>query len=136
VFLHHLEMQRRKQSMNVIRLMSPVRFVLAMTGTMSLLVFAVHAEQSRATSCSCPNANPTTTHATPDEVKDLPRHGRVRSETAPPKAVFGMIWNDTKSQREYIFDGNEWVPHDDTVDDYYASKKAKGSGAWHNGGGR
>jgi hypothetical protein len=120
--------------MTVIRLMSNVRFILAMTGAMSLLAFAAHAEQLGTTGCSCPNAGSATTHATPDEVKHLPRRGRVRSETAPPKAVFGMIWNDAKSQREYIFDGNEWVPHDNTVDDYYAAKKAKGSGARHNGG--
>ncbi len=120
--------------MKVIRLMSKVRFVLAMTGAMSLLAVAAYAEHPGETSCSCPNVNPATTHATPDEVKDLPRHGRVRSETAPPKALFGMIWNDTKSQREYIFDGNEWVPHDNSVDDYYAAKKANGSGARHNGG--
>ena len=122
--------------MNAIRLMSAVRYVLAMTGAMSLLVFSAHAEQPGATSCSCPNATPTTTQATPDEVKDLPRHGRVRSDAAPPKAVFGMIWNDTRSQREYIFDGNEWVPHDNTVDDYYAAKKGKGPGSRHNGGGK
>jgi len=122
--------------MNVIRLMSPVRFVLAMTGAMSLLVFAAYAEQPGATGCSCPNASPTTTLATPDEVKDLPRNGRVRSETPPPKAVFGMIWNDTTSQREYIFDGSEWVPHDNTVDAHYAAKKAKASGAEKNGGGK
>jgi hypothetical protein len=45
-----------------------------------------------------------------------------------------MVWNDTKANREYIFDGNEWVPHDNTVDLYYAAKKGKGSSARGNGG--
>lgn len=122
--------------MNVIRLMSNVRFVLAVAGAMSLLVVSAYAEHPGANSCSCPNAGPTTTHATPAEVKDLPRKARVKSETAPPKAVFGMIWYDTKNQREFIYDGNDWVPHDNTVDDYYAAKEASGLGAGHNGGGR
>jgi hypothetical protein len=119
--------------MNVSRLMSNIRFVIAMTGAMSLLAFAAHAEQPGANGCSC---TPSTTHATQEEAKHLPRHGRVRSVTPPPKAVFGMIWNDTKTQREYIFDGNEWVPHDNTVDLYYAAKKGKGSTARGNGGGK
>jgi hypothetical protein len=118
--------------MNVRRL-STVRIVLLMTGAILLLAFAAHAEQSGATSCSCP---PATTHATPEEAKHLPRHGSVRAETAPPKALFGMIWNDTKSNREYIFDGNEWVPHDRTVDDYNAAKIERGPGARRNGGGK
>ncbi len=119
--------------MNVIRFEPPVRFILAATATMSLLVFAAHAEQPGSTGCYCPNAGPTTTLAKPDEGKYLPRHGKVRSETPPPKAVFGMIWNNTKSQRDYIFNGNEWVPHDNTVDDYNAAKKPSGYGR-HGGG--
>jgi hypothetical protein len=119
--------------MNVSRLMSKIRFVLAMTGAMSLLAFSAHAEQTGANSCSC---QPATALAKPNEVKNLPRRGKVRSVTPPQKAVFGMIWNDTKANREYIFDGNEWVPHDNTVDLHYASKKAKSSNTGLNGGGK
>jgi hypothetical protein len=119
--------------MNVSRLMFKIRFVLAMTGAMSLLAFTANAEQSGINSCSC---QPKTTLAKPEEVKNLPRRGKVRSVTPPQKAVFGMIWNDTKTNKEYIFDGNEWVPHDNTVDLYYAAKKAKNSSTGLNGGGK
>ncbi len=116
--------------MNVNRLITPVRIALALSGAVLLLVFSVYAEQTdEATGCSPPK----TKLATEKEVKDLPRIGRVRSATAPPKALFGMIWNDTTTNREYIFDGSDWVPHDDTVDAYYAAKKASKPG---NGGGQ
>jgi hypothetical protein len=66
--------------------------------------------------CSADPLPGSTTLATGTEVEALPPSGKVRSETAPPKAVFGMIWIDTTTDREYIFDGNGWVPHDQSVD--------------------
>jgi hypothetical protein len=44
---------------------------------------------------------------------------------APTNAVFGMIYINTMDNREYIYDGANWVPHDKTVDDYYMSKDSR-----------
>jgi predicted CxxxxCH...CXXCH cytochrome family protein len=51
--------------------------------------------------------------------KTLPTKGKVRLAKAPAKAAFGMIWTDTTKNREYIYDGAKWVPHDATVEDFY-----------------
>jgi hypothetical protein len=61
---------------------------------------------------------PATTLATGAEIDSLPASGKLVSPTAPPKAVFGMIWIDSTTNQEYIFDGNGWVPHDQSVDSY------------------
>jgi len=53
--------------------------------------------------------------------KTLPTKGKVRLATAPAKAAFGMIWIDTTKNREFIYDGAKWVPHDQSVDAYYNS---------------
>jgi predicted CxxxxCH...CXXCH cytochrome family protein len=53
--------------------------------------------------------------------KTLPTKGKVRLATAPAKTVFGMIWIDTTKNREYIYDGAKWVPHDQTVEAFYKS---------------
>ena len=53
--------------------------------------------------------------------KNLPLHGKVRLGKAPANPVFGMIWIDTTKNREYIYDGAQWVPHDQSVDAYYKS---------------
>ena len=66
--------------------------------------------------------------AAPASVKSLPKSGKQRLAIAPTYAVFGMIYTNTTDNREYIYDGAQWVPHDRTVDDYYqaiASKKAR-----------
>jgi hypothetical protein len=36
-----------------------------------------------------------------------------------------MIYINTKENREYIYDGADWVPHDKTVDDYYKAKESR-----------
>jgi hypothetical protein len=53
--------------------------------------------------------------------KSLPTKGKVRLATAPAKAAFGMIWVDTTKNREYIYDGAKWVPHDATVEEFYSN---------------
>ena len=55
-------------------------------------------------------------------VSALPIKGKLVSAVAPKKAAFGMIWFNTTENREYIFDGTQWVPHDQTVDDFYNSQ--------------
>jgi len=52
----------------------------------------------------------------------LPLKGKVAGTTAPANAAFGMIFVDTSRGREYIYDGAQWVPHDATVDAFYAEK--------------
>ncbi|GFO62071.1 hypothetical protein GMST_43960 [Geomonas silvestris] len=52
-----------------------------------------------------------TTLANESEVSTLPPRGKVVSDTAPPKAVVGMIWVDSTCNIEYIFDGSSWIPH-------------------------
>lgn len=54
---------------------------------------------------------------------ELPLRGKLRQPTAPKTAVFGMIYVNTKENREYIFDGAQWVPHDDGVDEFYRQKE-------------
>lgn len=45
--------------------------------------------------------------------------GKTIGTGHPTEAIFGQIFVDTRNGREWIFDGMQWVPHDDTVDDYY-----------------
>lgn len=40
------------------------------------------------------------------------------------KALFGQIYHDKTDNREWIFDGAQWVPHDSTVEEYYAQLDA------------
>ena len=35
------------------------------------------------------------------------------------KTLVGQIYQDAATGREWIYDGAQWVPHDDTVDEYY-----------------
>ena len=49
----------------------------------------------------------------------LPMHGKVKQAQPPAKAAFGMIYIDSTDNREYIFDGKEWVPHGKEVDSFY-----------------
>jgi hypothetical protein len=70
----------------------------------------------------------TPTLTTTEKLKPLPQRGKQRLAAAPTYAVFGMIYINTTNNREYIYDGSQWVPHDKTVDDYYISiesRKAK-----------
>jgi len=53
---------------------------------------------------------------------ELPLRGKLRQPTAPKYAVFGMIYVNTKENREYIYDGSQWVPHDNSVDEFYRQK--------------
>lgn len=53
---------------------------------------------------------------------ELPIRGKLRQPTAPKNAVFGMIYINTKDTREYIFDGAQWVPHDNSVEEFYRQK--------------
>lgn len=56
----------------------------------------------------------------PDTVKlKFKLKGKERGATHPKDAIFGQIFVDTRDGREWIFDGMQWVPHDETVDDYY-----------------
>jgi len=67
--------------------------------------------------------NPPQTTAAP--VKALPQRGKQRLAAAPTSAAFGMIYINTTNNREYIYDGAQWVPHDQTVDDYYSSTDSR-----------
>lgn len=64
-----------------------------------------------ATVCAAEPVPGGTTLATESDFPSLPPSGKVVSDTAPPKAVVGMIWVDSTSNIEYIFDGSNWVPH-------------------------
>jgi hypothetical protein len=50
--------------------------------------------------------------------------GKTSGTVHPKEAIFGQIFLDKRDGREWIFDGMQWVPHDDTVDDYYEFLKA------------
>ncbi len=98
----------------------PTRAVLAMIGAVSLIFISSCGEQSASSQGSAANG---TTLAKGSEVNALPRSGKLVSALAPPKAIFGMIWVNTSENREYIFDGAEWIPHDRSADDFYKSKQ-------------
>lgn len=75
------------------------------------------------------SVNNNTTMAKGSEVNALPVKGKLISTTAPLKAVFGMIWVNSVENREYIFDGAQWVPHDQSVGDFYKAKELKAKSA-------
>lgn len=64
----------------------------------------------------------TTTVARGADIASLPARGRTRLAAPPSKAVFGMIYINTTTNREYIFDGAEWVPHDSSVEAFYSAR--------------
>lgn len=55
----------------------------------------------------------------------FPARGELHLARPPAHALFGMIYVNIRNNREYIFDGAEWVPHDASVDDYYNAKLLK-----------
>jgi hypothetical protein len=61
----------------------------------------------------------TSIKSTATSVKALPKRGKQTLAAAPVSAAFGMIYINTTNNREYIYDGANWVPHDRTVDDFY-----------------
>lgn len=63
-----------------------------------------------------------TTVAKDADLALLPKRGRMELSIPPAKAVFGMIYIDTAKNREFIFDGAEWAPHDRSIDTYYGTK--------------
>lgn len=63
------------------------------------------------------------------DLASLPKRGKLRLSAPPPKAVFGMIYIDTSNNREFIFDGAEWVPHDSSIDTFYHARSTRKSTA-------
>ncbi|NTV48428.1 MAG: cytochrome C [Geobacteraceae bacterium] len=59
----------------------------------------------------------------------LPKRGKVRLTAPPSVAVFGMIYINTTNNREFIFDGSQWVPHDRSIDTFYTTKSSAKSTA-------
>lgn len=112
--------------MTASRLFSPTRTVLVLIGAAALMIMASCGEQSVTPQSSTSGG---TTVAKGSEVNSLPRSGKVASAVAPPKAVFGMIWHNTSENRNYIFDGTQWVPHDKSVEEFYAAKEAQAKSA-------
>lgn len=45
--------------------------------------------------------------------------GKLRQSTFPKEALVGQIFVNLAHNREYIYDGVQWVPHDAGVDQYY-----------------
>lgn len=45
--------------------------------------------------------------------------------TAPAVGKVGMVYFNTTDNREYIFDGSGWVPHDKSIDTYYPAADSK-----------
>ena len=101
------------------RLFHTTRSVLAVISAISLMIMSACGEQPVSPQGSTTNS---TTVARGAEVHALPRSGKQVAAVAPLKAVFGMIWLNTAENREYIFDGTQWVPHDPTIDFFYTAK--------------
>jgi hypothetical protein len=58
----------------------------------------------------------------PGKVKEkFHAKGKTSGMVFPTEAIFGQIFVDVSDGREWIFDGMQFVPHDDSVEDYYAT---------------
>ena len=64
----------------------------------------------------------TTRTAKNSEISQLPHTGKQVAATPPQLAAFGMIWHNSSNNKDYIFDGADWVPHDQSVEEYYQTK--------------
>lgn len=102
-----------------------VRSVLVAAALPLMLVSGCGQESSSlpGAAASKPATSKPTTVATKAEVGQLPARGKQRLTAPPAVAVVGMVYIDTTTGKEKIFDGASWVPHDNTVDSYYASHK-------------
>lgn len=110
--------------------------ILVLLGVASILIISGCGDLSTSPQGSTANTatvKKVTNVATGNEVKMLPLKGKQRLTEAPDKAVFGMIYINTSENREYIFDGSEWVPHDNTVDDFYETKAQEKAVAYMGG---
>ena len=77
------------------------------------------------TKVSQESSDGTTTVAKDADLASLPARGKMRLAVPPAKAVFGMIYINTTNNREYIFDGAGWVPHDRSVETFYSAKPSQ-----------
>jgi len=93
-----------------------LRSVLALIAMVALLFIPGCFEEEVSSKGTTVNS-PAQAMAAP--VKALPKRGKLKLAAAPAYAVFGMIYIDTTDNREYIYDGTQWVPHDQTVDAHY-----------------
>lgn len=100
-----------------------VRLTFAIIVLVSISIFSGCGEQTSTTQGDTSGS----TTGTGKEVDGLPARGIQTVTTPPAKAVFGMIYIDATTNREYIYDGSQWVPHDTSVDDYYKTTSSKTS---------
>jgi len=47
----------------------------------------------------------------------------LKTQNAPKNGLVGQIYHDKTNNRDWIFDGAQWVPHDNTVEAYYEQLK-------------
>jgi len=71
---------------------------------------------------SSPTASGRATAAAQQNAAGLPQQGKIVGTVAPAQAAFGMIFVNKQTGRQYIYDGAQWVPHDNTVDAFYAEQ--------------
>jgi predicted CxxxxCH...CXXCH cytochrome family protein len=113
-----------------------VSHIFALFGVLSAIIVSGCGDVSTSPQGSTPNTVTvarTTSIATGNDVNMLPLRGKQRLKAAPDKAVIGMIYINTTDNREYIFDGSEWVPHDKSADNFYKTK-TEGKTAAYPGG--
>lgn len=103
----------------------PVRTVLAL----SVAAFLFVAACGELPQASREGADGSAAVAKEAELVSMPKRGKLRLAAPPAKAVFGMIYIDTSDNREYIFDGAQWVPHDRSVESFYSAKTSAKSTA-------
>lgn len=94
--------------MNRSRFNLAVRFTFAFFGLTALFLFSGCGEQSSQSQ----GASVSSTSV-------------AKSSIPPVKATFGMKYRDSATNRVFIFDGADWAPYDNTVDDFYKEKAAK-----------
>lgn len=97
-----------------LRLHSGVRKVLTFIGVAAFLIVCIYGYMQSPLEAVARNSA---------GKNDLPLRGKLKQSNAPKDAVFGMIYINTRENREYIFDGALWVPHDSSVDEFYRGKE-------------
>jgi len=113
-----------------------VDHIIVLLGATALLMVSGCGDVATSTQGSTANNTSVakvTSIATGNDVQMLPSKGKLRLDAAPDKAVFGMIYINTNNNREYIFDGSEWVPHDNSVDTFYNAKTQAKTVAYQGG---
>lgn len=102
---------------------SAIRNVLTLISV--LITLFVSACGTRATNDAVTQGSPTNnSNEALDSNSTPPQDGKQRLPAPPQNALLGLVYINTIDNREWIYDGRQWVPHDSSVDEYYRGLQA------------